>query len=261
MWIAIQYVTSALSLLAFFAAAVTYGVSKRAEAARKLIETAPEQDRAELIRAQSEFFDVDTSALSPDQALEVILAQIRARAERYRIGAMVICALGLAFLAVTAYAISKTAPSQPPPSGISGTDTDRNLAFLIGYEGAIALAQSKMGRDITQSVAHLNEQLRLLKIPEIEFPARPMGEQNDAVPATRFSQAISGILSARSKELEDCFQLGWVGVIHTNTPELFPSFSLREYTKACGYDITKSIGSDSEIFEHLVEQAGDTAAH
>ncbi|MDA9408898.1 hypothetical protein [Bradyrhizobium sp. CCBAU 45384] len=110
MWQGIQYVTSALSLVAFIAAAAFYTIVRTSNARARLIETADPTARTELVKAELEFFDVKTEILTREKQFQVAIEQIRARARRFLITSVVVCVLGLAFLALAAYAISSTIP-------------------------------------------------------------------------------------------------------------------------------------------------------
>jgi hypothetical protein len=112
MWQGIQYVTSALSLVAFIAAAASFAIALKSKEKARLIEKANPADRTELIRAELEFFQVDTENLTREKQFQVAMEQIRARSRRFLITSLVVCVLGLAFLALAAYAISSTIPQR-----------------------------------------------------------------------------------------------------------------------------------------------------
>jgi hypothetical protein len=120
MWEAIKYVSSGLTLVAFILAAAAWTYKGTSERTLSLIETAKEVDRSQLIRSALEVVDVDTAGLSNAQRYELTIALIRARAERFRITAAVVCVLALILAAVSVYAISRTnlaaALSTPPPN-------------------------------------------------------------------------------------------------------------------------------------------------
>lgn len=97
MWTAIESVSSLVTLVAFVVAVFAYSIRNKALQRKKLIETAPESERAALIDKTLEFFDVDTSSLSQPKKLGIALAQIKARAQRFLITAIVITII--AFLA------------------------------------------------------------------------------------------------------------------------------------------------------------------
>src|SRR5882724_5918626 len=106
-WEAIQYVSSGLTLVAFFAAiaAATYRLRLRRE--EELIKSAPEKQRAELIQTALEFFRIDSSKLTKQQQYDLALRQVRERARRFQTSAIVICFGCVVFLLATIYAINK----------------------------------------------------------------------------------------------------------------------------------------------------------
>lgn len=108
MWEAIQYVTTGLTLIAFLVSVIAWTYKSKSEERERLIKTASEDKRADLVRSALEFFDVDTVGLTKEQKYELALAQIHARAQRFRTTAVVVCVLAIVLAAVSAYAISRT---------------------------------------------------------------------------------------------------------------------------------------------------------
>lgn len=113
MWEAIQYVTTGLTLVAFLVTVVAWAYKSKSEERERLIKTASEDKRADLVRSALEFFDVDTTGLTKEQKYELALAQIHARAQRFRTTAITVCVLAVILAVISAYAISQT----PPPNG------------------------------------------------------------------------------------------------------------------------------------------------
>ena len=64
MWGAIQYVTSAVALVAFVAAAILYGYQRRLKSREVIIGLATESDRGALVRDTLEWLHVDQSKLN-----------------------------------------------------------------------------------------------------------------------------------------------------------------------------------------------------
>jgi len=86
-----------------------------------MVETAEEGDRASLVRRALDVVHVDTARLQYELAIELI----RARAERFRITALVVCIVAMILAAVSVSAILRMdspavqfswAPLHPPPS-------------------------------------------------------------------------------------------------------------------------------------------------
>lgn len=123
MWEAIQYVTTSLTLVAFLVTVIAWAYKSKSEERERLIKTAAEDKRSDLVRSALEFFDVDTTGLTKQQKYELALAQIHARARRFRITAMVVCVLAVILAAVSAYAIWQNSsdwkkPTDPPKERI-----------------------------------------------------------------------------------------------------------------------------------------------
>lgn len=107
MWEAIQYVTTGLTLVAFLATVIAWAYKSKSEERERLIKTASENERVDLVRSALEFFNIDTSGLTKEQKYELALAQIHARAQRFRTTAIVICVLAVILAVVSVYAISQ----------------------------------------------------------------------------------------------------------------------------------------------------------
>jgi hypothetical protein len=105
-WEAIGYVSSGVSLVAFVVAVAAWLYKSQSESKERLIQQAAEADRAELVKHTLEFFHVETKGLTKQQQAEVALEQIRARTERFRIVAIVVCFLSVVAGGVSVYAIS-----------------------------------------------------------------------------------------------------------------------------------------------------------
>jgi hypothetical protein len=81
-WDSISLVNSGFTLAAFLAAVAAWVYRQKILEKEKLLRTAPEAKRAELVAAAMEFFHVDTRRLTKQQQFEIALQQIRARAQR-----------------------------------------------------------------------------------------------------------------------------------------------------------------------------------
>jgi len=111
MWEAIQYVSSGLALVAFIVAAAAWIFKRNSEQTLRMVETAEEGDRANLVRSALEVVDVDTARLTNRQQYELAIELIRARAERFRITALVVCILAMILAAVSVSAILRMNPT------------------------------------------------------------------------------------------------------------------------------------------------------
>jgi hypothetical protein len=113
-WEYISYVTSGLTLVAFITA--TFAFIHRQQILREigLIETAPDSDRAQLVRIALEFFEVDTRNLTKKQQFEIAMKQIGARAQRFRLIALSVVFLASILAVLSAYAISQARTTDGP---------------------------------------------------------------------------------------------------------------------------------------------------
>jgi len=110
-WEAIKYVGSGLTLAAFVVAAIAWILKSKSEERERLIDLAKEDERADLVRDALEFFRVDASGLTKAQQYQLALEQIRERAHRFRIIAIVVCIIAVLGTAVALYALTR-----PPPA-------------------------------------------------------------------------------------------------------------------------------------------------
>lgn len=117
MWSAIATVTSGLTLVAFLIAAVVAALRTWLRHRERQLIAAPPPARAALVQALNNSFlisarPLSTTKLSPEQAYELLLAQLRARSDRFRITSLVIVLLALVAGGVTIGAVHESR-SQP----------------------------------------------------------------------------------------------------------------------------------------------------
>ncbi len=85
MFEAIQYVGTPIALVAFIVAVVAYAYRGRLEERRKLIESAPEQERARVLEATlRDFTTVPTDTLTREQRYQLALELIEERRAKFR---------------------------------------------------------------------------------------------------------------------------------------------------------------------------------
>jgi hypothetical protein len=128
-WQVIQYVSSGFTLCAFIVAVVAAVINRLADSRLKSIQSASEADRAGLVQAELEFFNVNTQNLTKEQQFTLAVHQIQARAKRFFTIAVVVILLALIGASLTAYAISRPVPSPtsgqaPPGSNTAPPDND-----------------------------------------------------------------------------------------------------------------------------------------
>lgn len=105
MWDTIGFVGSGVTLGAFLGAVAAWIYRQKILQKSTLIRLAPESERTKLVLAALEFFNVDAANLPELQQYELALQQIRARARRSAISAVLVALLALLAAAVTIYAI------------------------------------------------------------------------------------------------------------------------------------------------------------
>lgn len=164
MWQAIAYVSSGLSLVAFLAAVAAWSFKIKSDERARLILTASESDRASLIRDALEFFHVETSGLTKEQQFKIALEQIRARAERFRWSAGVICFFAVVAAGTAAYAMTLR---ETPPASVIGPTADQ-------FAEVIRLRID----DLIQSARNVNSLLDEIRAGHID-QAGPLNRVND----------------------------------------------------------------------------------
>jgi ABC-type uncharacterized transport system substrate-binding protein len=131
----------------------------------------------------------------------------------------------------------------------------RSRALLLGFDGALALGHAVMGEDLTQEKARLTEYLHQLGLERIVYPENPLGDAKDALPASTFQKLTAGALEARDLRLARAFELGWFGVISTNTPSLRPpGFGIRKFALEAGFHDRVDL-SDRAYLQQIVLEA------
>lgn len=116
MWNAVWAVSNIFTLIAFVAACVVVVQRRRLLQRQKLIQAAPEAERAGLIEAMLDRFSVSTEGLTRQQRYDLALELIYQRAERFRLG-IIIGALVFVISAVLAVvAWTYTLPTPEPPA-------------------------------------------------------------------------------------------------------------------------------------------------
>jgi len=105
MWDAIAYVTSGVTLAAFLAAVAAWVYRSKLRQRERLIRTAPDNVRANLVVAALEFFNVNTEKLTREQQFNLALQQIQSREVRFRTTAIVVTVIAVLTASVALFAI------------------------------------------------------------------------------------------------------------------------------------------------------------
>jgi hypothetical protein len=95
MWQAIAYVSSGVTLLAFFAATAAWLYRYVIVQKERLIRASSEDQRAPLVELALEYVGIDPGTLTKAQRYEIAMRQIQLRAVRYRTAAVVIFLIAL----------------------------------------------------------------------------------------------------------------------------------------------------------------------
>ena len=143
-WEAIKYVGSALTLAAFIIAAIAWIIKSKSEERERLIDLAKEDERADLVRDALEFFRVDTAGLTKAQQYQLALEQIRERAERFKIIAIVVCIIALLGTGVAIYALTRGGRS-PPADKAELAKKAKEIQVLLGDARVLANARNYAG--------------------------------------------------------------------------------------------------------------------
>lgn len=200
MWEAIQYVSGGFTLCAFIVAAIAWGYKQKNKADLEAIKTLPEENRAQVLSEKIEVFKVNTSNLTKEQQYDVVVRQINARVERYRLLASVVVVLAIVAAGLTGYAYQITKPDQPnrktaatsdnKTSG-SATSTSTTAQEILAKTERIrqieaATSDNKTGESATstsatpQDILAQTERIREIaaKINEIVHRDRDAGDSN-----------------------------------------------------------------------------------
>lgn len=107
MWSVIGQVTSVLSLLAFVTAAVVGYLRRRLRHREQLLKSVPEAQRAGLVEAALDRMALDTDKLTQPQRLELALALLHRRGERFRLALMTSASVFLLTAALAVFGFLK----------------------------------------------------------------------------------------------------------------------------------------------------------
>lgn len=111
----IQMVTTPFSLVAFALAICFYVYRAWLGHRRKVIESLPTGERAELVAKTLRLFDVDSNGLSRKDQYRIALEQIHAREGRFRIAAILVAFLAVLLAALT-FLMMRVPDAQPAQS-------------------------------------------------------------------------------------------------------------------------------------------------
>jgi hypothetical protein len=133
-WQAIQYVTSGLTLCAFIVAVTAWVYKRYSQDQRLRIESARPEARASLVSPTLEGFHVDATRLTKEQQYDIVLKQIAARIERFRLIASVVVVLAMIGALLSGYSVSKASANRLElgKADVKVTAPDRGKATFGG---------------------------------------------------------------------------------------------------------------------------------
>jgi hypothetical protein len=112
-------ITTPLALIAFIVAVAFYAYRAHLLQRRRTITSLPANDQIIAVEATLNRFRIDTTGLKNPQKVELALAQIRAQAQRFLIGSIVVCVLAIIAAIVSLASLPllehPTPPVNPPP--------------------------------------------------------------------------------------------------------------------------------------------------
>lgn len=147
MWNAIGWVSSSFTLVAFIVAVAAWVYRQKILQKEKLIRSASESERGELVASALEFFNVDAANLTKQQQFTLAIEQIRGRAERFRWTCVVVALVAIGGLAVAVVAL--TSKSQGASDTGARQEQQRVAVALIQKLGGQAQGVENRITDVT----------------------------------------------------------------------------------------------------------------
>ncbi|HTL18729.1 MAG TPA: HEAT repeat domain-containing protein [Patescibacteria group bacterium] len=235
-WEAIKYVGSGLTLAAFIVAAIAWLLKSKSEERGQLIHLAKEEDRADLVRDALEFFRIDTSGLTKAQQYQLALEQIRARAQRFKTVAVIVCVVDLLGAVIAVYALNR------PSNG--GVESDKKKArALLGdaqaqfkaraYSGAWKTTEQAMSLDPGfREAQELQVDTAMAQLREWRSAPQEVFDLIDNKLAPCLAEAAPKAKGVRAAEIHA--HIGWANLLRRidNLPVE------EEFQKAVGMDST-----------------------
>jgi hypothetical protein len=112
MWMALKYVGSGLTLVAFVCALAAWLYRYQLQKKERLIRSVPEGERARLVEQTLVLFKVESTKLTREQQYNLALRQIREHARKYQVTAALIVIFGVLAAVLTFFALPR--PIQAP---------------------------------------------------------------------------------------------------------------------------------------------------
>lgn len=135
-WQAISLVSSGATLAAFITAAIAWITNRRLAREERLIATAAEAKRAQLVADALEVFHVDTASLTKQQRYDIAIRQINQRARRFETVAVAVVLLAVIAAIVAVYSLKQSY------TGEGGAPPDALQPIVHGHATGLAEADS-----------------------------------------------------------------------------------------------------------------------
>lgn len=128
----------------------------------------------------------------------------------------------------------------------------KHMALVSGYDSARAQAFSNQGKDFSDLKRSIDLHLQQLGVSGLYYP----NELGDGEIVAQFVNAVTPQLREIDKKLESAFLLGFAGLVETNTPGMFPEFSVDLAASSAGFEPRANESqSQSSYLEALVSKS------
>lgn len=146
-WDLISYISSGLTLTAFAIAIIFNAYRQKLLRDENIIRTASEADRATVVRAVLEFFDVDTRNLTKSQQYDIAIRQIDARAKRFYTLAICIVFIAILLAILSLFAIWQNANASSPTTAFHLRDLVKGdpIEYTLADSAGSAVQQFERG--------------------------------------------------------------------------------------------------------------------
>lgn len=209
MWETIKFVGSGITLAAFIVAVGAWIYRAKILERERTIRLAPENDRRELIEHTLEFFNVDTSGLSEKAQYNLALRQIKERAARFKIAAVVVVIIAFLAAGVTVFAIwqvptnivDKQRPTPTPTIAPSATTTPSFPQNNLTPASNANKPQNQINTSNLSNVQTGNQNTSPLTTPDTLPRINKVSGDNMIIPAREFKNFAVRVTDANGQPL------------------------------------------------------------
>jgi len=162
---AIQYVGTPIALVAFIVAVVAYAYRGRLEERRKLIETAPEQDRGRVLEAAlRDFTTIPTDNLTREQRYDLALKLIEERRAKFKM--MTFASLAIALLLAAVVVVFTVLPDEEGTGPLTVRVVGPNGPSDLITNGSVTV---DAGQSTQTAALSANGEARFENVPDRAF--------------------------------------------------------------------------------------------